>query len=82
MHLPLVHVCDAHLCTPWRLTFPSCCITLGAAHVPAAILACKEVSREIEFYSKEKMDFFRVLQRVFFKGALTEGAPSPLLVAV
>ena len=36
------------------------------AHVPASILDCKAVTREIVFYSSEEMRDFMVEQRVFY----------------
>jgi len=38
------------------------------AHVPKAILKCKVVSREINFSSKEKIECFRLEQRVYYRG--------------
>mmetsp|Transcript_27022 Transcript_27022/g.56118 ORF Transcript_27022/g.56118 Transcript_27022/m.56118 type:complete len:157 (-) Transcript_27022:308-778(-) len=42
------------------------------AHVPKEILQCKEVSREVNFTSAEKMDEFKLLQKVFFQGHCLE----------
>mmetsp|Transcript_60183 Transcript_60183/g.141704 ORF Transcript_60183/g.141704 Transcript_60183/m.141704 type:complete len:158 (+) Transcript_60183:166-639(+) len=42
------------------------------AHVPASILGCKEVSREVNFSSAEKMDDFKLLQKVYFEGMCLE----------
>mmetsp|Transcript_11688 Transcript_11688/g.24144 ORF Transcript_11688/g.24144 Transcript_11688/m.24144 type:complete len:158 (+) Transcript_11688:73-546(+) len=42
------------------------------AHVPKSILACKEVSREVNFSSMEKMDDFKLLQKVYFQGMCLE----------
>jgi len=46
---------------------------LQAAHVPADILQCAAVSREITFSSKEIIEAFRLEQRVFFQGTCLEG---------
>ena len=43
------------------------------ARVPKKILKCKAVSREINFSSLEKMEKFRLEQRVLFKGKCLEG---------
>ena len=42
------------------------------AHVPADILNCPAVSREINFSSREEMQHFRLEQRVYYKGILME----------
>uniref|UniRef100_UPI00358E4EA4 retinal rod rhodopsin-sensitive cGMP 3',5'-cyclic phosphodiesterase subunit delta n=1 Tax=Myxine glutinosa TaxID=7769 RepID=UPI00358E4EA4 len=42
------------------------------ARVPKKILKCKSVSREINFSSTEKMEKFRLEQKVFFKGQCLE----------
>jgi hypothetical protein len=42
------------------------------AHVPREILGCKEVSREVNFSSVEKMDKFKLLQKVHFQGHVIE----------
>ncbi|XP_033641847.1 retinal rod rhodopsin-sensitive cGMP 3',5'-cyclic phosphodiesterase subunit delta-like [Asterias rubens] len=42
------------------------------ARVPKKILKCKAVSREINFSSLEKMEKFRLEQRVLFKGKCLE----------
>mmetsp|Transcript_18269 Transcript_18269/g.50391 ORF Transcript_18269/g.50391 Transcript_18269/m.50391 type:complete len:145 (-) Transcript_18269:94-528(-) len=42
------------------------------AHIPREILQCKEVSREVNFTSAEKMDEFKLLQKVFFQGRCME----------
>uniref|UniRef100_A0A6U2EDQ6 GMP phosphodiesterase delta subunit domain-containing protein n=1 Tax=Hemiselmis andersenii TaxID=464988 RepID=A0A6U2EDQ6_HEMAN len=42
------------------------------AHVPKSILSCREVSREVNFSSVEKMDDFKLLQKVFFQGKCLE----------
>ena len=42
------------------------------AHVPATILKCPAVAREINFSSSEEMENFRLEQRVFFQGMLME----------
>ena len=44
-----------------------------AARVPADILKCRAVSREINFTSVEEMSNFRLEQRVFFQGVCMEG---------
>jgi retinal rod rhodopsin-sensitive cGMP 3',5'-cyclic phosphodiesterase subunit delta len=41
--------------------------------VPADILKCRAVSREISFTSVEEMTNFRLEQRVFFQGVCMEG---------
>mmetsp|Transcript_10480 Transcript_10480/g.16393 ORF Transcript_10480/g.16393 Transcript_10480/m.16393 type:complete len:159 (-) Transcript_10480:159-635(-) len=38
------------------------------AHIPKDILQCKEVSREINFSSAEKMEDFKLLQKVYLQG--------------
>jgi len=42
------------------------------AHVPASILSCPAVAREINFSSREEMSNFRLEQRVYFQGMLME----------
>eukprot|EP00163_Fabomonas_tropica_P021428 TRINITY_DN3747_c0_g1_i5.p1 TRINITY_DN3747_c0_g1~~TRINITY_DN3747_c0_g1_i5.p1 ORF type:complete len:155 (+),score=23.60 TRINITY_DN3747_c0_g1_i5:210-674(+) len=42
------------------------------AHVPAKILKCSAVSREINFSSVEKMDNFSLTQRVYLSDVLIE----------
>eukprot|EP00698_Gefionella_okellyi_P004651 TRINITY_DN14257_c0_g1_i1.p1 TRINITY_DN14257_c0_g1~~TRINITY_DN14257_c0_g1_i1.p1 ORF type:complete len:163 (+),score=21.97 TRINITY_DN14257_c0_g1_i1:48-536(+) len=42
------------------------------AQVPASILKCRSVSREMNFSSKELMNNFRLEQRIFFKGLILE----------
>lgn len=42
------------------------------AHIPASILRCKAVGREINFSSEEEMKKFRLEQRVFFQGVCME----------
>ncbi|VDK74640.1 unnamed protein product [Gongylonema pulchrum] len=44
-----------------------------SAHVPKSILKCRTVSREINFTSAEKIDKFRLEQRVLLKGSVIEG---------
>lgn len=44
------------------------------ARVPAAILKCKAVSREINFTSLSEIRNFRLVQRVLFHGTCIEGA--------
>ena len=51
-------------------------ICLILARVPKKILKCKAVSREINFSSREKMDKFKLEQRVLFKGKCLEGKVS------
>ena len=43
------------------------------AEVPASILRCAAVSREINFTSREEIKKFRLEQRIFFRGACLEG---------
>ncbi|TRY89317.1 hypothetical protein DNTS_003481 [Danionella cerebrum] len=43
------------------------------ARVPKKILKCKAVSRELNFSSVEKLEKFRLEQKVFFKGQCLEG---------
>uniref|UniRef100_A0A3B4AE60 GMP phosphodiesterase delta subunit domain-containing protein n=1 Tax=Periophthalmus magnuspinnatus TaxID=409849 RepID=A0A3B4AE60_9GOBI len=43
-----------------------------AARVPKKILKCKAVSRELNFSSSEKLEKFRLEQKVFFKGQCLE----------
>ncbi|VDM95069.1 unnamed protein product [Thelazia callipaeda] len=42
------------------------------AHVPKSILNCRAVSREINFTSVEKIEKFRLEQRVLLKGSVIE----------
>jgi len=42
------------------------------ARIPAEILGCRAVSREINFTSREEMRNFRLEQRVFFQGVCME----------
>ena len=42
------------------------------AHIPAEILECDAVSREINFSSKEAIQDFRLEQRVYFDGSCIE----------
>lgn len=42
------------------------------AHIPAEILQCRAVSREINFSSSELIDKLRLVQRVFFQGQCIE----------
>ena len=42
------------------------------AHVPASILQCRAVAREINFSSREEIENFRLEQRVYFEGMLME----------
>ena len=42
------------------------------AHVPASILSCRAVSREMNFSSLEEIRHFRLEQRVFFQGSCIE----------
>ena len=42
------------------------------AHVPASILGCPAVAREINFSSREEIENFRLEQRVYFQGMLME----------
>lgn len=44
-----------------------------SAHVPKSILKCRTVSREINFTSSEKIEKFRLEQRVYLKGNVIEG---------
>ncbi|CAD7952358.1 unnamed protein product [Amoebophrya sp. A120] len=41
-------------------------------HIPARVLQCKAVAREIEFQSKEQIEKFRLEQVVFFRNAILE----------
>ena len=66
--------CGFCVCHDWICVL---LMTMDAAHVPADILQCAAVSREITFSSKELIDDFRLEQRVFFQGSQLEG----LLVA-
>uniref|UniRef100_A0A3P8WSZ8 Phosphodiesterase 6D, cGMP-specific, rod, delta n=1 Tax=Cynoglossus semilaevis TaxID=244447 RepID=A0A3P8WSZ8_CYNSE len=47
-------------------------LTLPSARVPKKILKCKAVSRELNFSSSEKLEKFRLEQKVFFKGQCLE----------
>mmetsp|Transcript_16857 Transcript_16857/g.24773 ORF Transcript_16857/g.24773 Transcript_16857/m.24773 type:complete len:158 (+) Transcript_16857:190-663(+) len=42
------------------------------ARVPHDILKCSEVSREVNFSSTEKMDDFKLLQKIYFQGHVLE----------
>lgn len=42
------------------------------AKVPKKILKCRAVSRELNFSSREKLQAFRLVQRVYFKNSLIE----------
>ncbi|XP_029004174.1 retinal rod rhodopsin-sensitive cGMP 3',5'-cyclic phosphodiesterase subunit delta isoform X3 [Betta splendens] len=42
------------------------------ARVPKKILKCKAVSRELNFSSSEKLEKFRLEQKVFFRGQCLE----------
>eukprot|EP00045_Choanoeca_perplexa_P023067 m.12083 g.12083 ORF g.12083 m.12083 type:complete len:147 (-) comp9901_c0_seq1:27-467(-) len=42
------------------------------ARVPKKILKCKSVSREIEFWSADALEEFRLEQKVHFKGSVME----------
>ncbi|XP_018616673.1 retinal rod rhodopsin-sensitive cGMP 3',5'-cyclic phosphodiesterase subunit delta-like isoform X2 [Scleropages formosus] len=44
------------------------------ARVPKKILKCKAVSRELNFSSSEKLEKFRLEQKVLFKGQCLEVA--------
>lgn len=48
-------------------------ISVSSARVPKKILKCKAVSRELNFSSSEKLEKFRLEQKVFFKGQCLEG---------
>merc|ERR1712196_154763 len=43
-----------------------------AAHVPAEILSCRAISREINFSSNELIEELKLVQRVFFQGNCIE----------
>jgi retinal rod rhodopsin-sensitive cGMP 3',5'-cyclic phosphodiesterase subunit delta len=43
------------------------------ARVPKKILKSRAVSREINFSSSEKLESFRLIQRVYFKDKCIEG---------
>jgi retinal rod rhodopsin-sensitive cGMP 3',5'-cyclic phosphodiesterase subunit delta len=43
------------------------------ARVPKKILKSRAVSRELNFSSAEKLDQFRLIQKVYFKGNCIEG---------
>jgi hypothetical protein len=47
------------------------------AHVPARILECKEVSREVTFFSEEALNDFKIQQIILFQGVAIEGPPPP-----
>lgn len=51
----------------------NCSFIVSAARVPKKILKCKAVSRELNFSSSEKLEKFRLEQKVFFKGQCLEG---------
>lgn len=59
----------------WILAHHSCSNEdlICSAHVPKSILKCRTVSREINFTSTEKIDKFRLEQRVFLKENIIEG---------
>ena len=42
------------------------------ARVPADILKCKAVAREINFSSTEMMENFHITQKIFFEGTCME----------
>uniref|UniRef100_A0A914RYK2 GMP phosphodiesterase delta subunit domain-containing protein n=1 Tax=Parascaris equorum TaxID=6256 RepID=A0A914RYK2_PAREQ len=46
---------------------------LQRARVPKNILKCRTISREINFTSSEKIEKFRLEQRVFLKDSIIEG---------
>lgn len=56
--------------------------TLYSARVPQDILKCHAVSREIAFYSKEVMEEFHLVQRVFLHGSQLEGTARHLYMEV
>lgn len=61
------------------------CLVACAVHVPASILSCKAVSRELTFSSVELIDKFRLEQRVFLHGqvrALCPPCSRPSVLAV
>ena len=43
------------------------------ARVPKKILKCKAVSRELNFSSAEKLESFKLIQKVYFKENCIEG---------
>ena len=43
------------------------------AYIPADILKCEEVSRELTFYSAEVIENFRLEQKVMYEGMQMEG---------
>ncbi len=45
---------------------------LGAVHLPSALLACRAVSREVEFYSEHSYNNFHVVQTVALHGHTIE----------
>ncbi len=51
------------------------------ARVPKRILKCRAVSREINFSSEEKMEQFRLEQRVYFKGTIIEGKKKKIYIS-
>lgn len=53
--------------SPHRFCLPS------TARLPAAILKCGAVSREINFSSSEEITQFRLEQRVYLEGSCIEG---------
>jgi len=55
------------------ITFYACvsCV-LGAVHLPSALLACRAVSREVEFYSEHSYNNFHVVQTVALHGHTIE----------
>lgn len=56
--------------------FPTLSPAVLPARVPKKILKCKAVSRELNFSSSEKLEKFRLEQKVFFKGQCLEGKSS------
>lgn len=46
---------------------------LISVRVPQKILSCRTISREINFTSNEKIEKFRLEQRVYLKGTVIEG---------
>ena len=50
--------------------------------MPQDILKCHAVSREIAFYSKEVMEEFHLVQRVFLHGSQLEGTARHLYTEV
>lgn len=51
--------------------------SVSSARVPKKILKCKAVSRELNFSSTEKLEKFRLEQKVLFKGQCLEGQMFP-----